>query len=380
MFHILEGFKVISRFFPNRLHDAKLFGEYFLFYIKKKLTKTFLWFEKNKNILVKFLLMKRGRYNRPFLHIATMGIIIIGVLVGPFIADTYPILSGKASAVNQLPSPSSSTQSIIADNNIFQTNISQKPRDQIIDYTVERGDTISTIADKFGISQDTIRWENNLSNDDLSVGDMLRILPVTGIAYKVQKGDTIYTIAKHFGVDAEKIVNWPFNEFANPETFSLVAGEILIVPDGVIPSEHATPTEQQSYVSQIQPGSVVSSGGYYWPSNGLVTQYPVWYHMALDIAAPIGSPIVATKNGKVLRVEVGGWNYGYGTNVVVDHGDGITSLYAHMSAVAVSVGQDVIGGKTIVGYIGVTGHTTGPHVHFEIRKNNVTVNPLPYVQ
>ncbi len=282
--------------------------------------------------------------------------------------------------MNQLPSPSSSAQSIVADNNVFQTNISEKPRDQIIDYTVERGDTISTIADKFGISQDTIRWENNLSNDALSIGDTLRILPVTGIAYKVQKGDTIYSIAKHFSIDAEKIVNWPFNEFANPETFSLVAGEILIVPDGVISAVHANPTEQQSYISQIQPGSVVSSGGYYWPSNGIITQYPVWYHMALDIAAPIGSPIVATKNGKVLRVEVGGWNYGYGTNVVVDHGDGITSLYAHMSAVAVSVGQDVIGGKTVIGYIGITGHTTGPHVHFEIRKNNVTVNPLPYVQ
>lgn len=325
--------------------------------------------------------MKRGRYNRPFLHISTMGVIVLGVLVGPFVADTYPIIAGRASTVNQLPSPSTDAQSIIADNNVFQTNVSAKPRDKIIDYKVERGDTISTIADKFGVSANSIRWENNLSSDDLTVGDSLRILPITGVSYKVQPGDSIYTIAKKFNTDAEKIANWPFNQYANPETFSLVAGEILIVPDGVKPSEKPViPDSEQSYFAQIPPAPVVSSGGFVWPMVGGVSQYPVWYHMALDITNPIGTPIVATKNGKVTRVEVGGWNYGYGTNVVIDHGDGLSSLYAHMSAVNVHIGEDVIGGQSIVGYVGITGHTTGPHLHFEIRRNNITINPLSYLR
>src|SRR5438046_8819811 len=106
----------------------------------------------------------------------------------------------------------------------------------------------------------------------------------------------------------------------------------------------------------------------------------MWDHRALDINEPVRTPVVATKNGKVAEVYAGGWNWGYGTHVVVDHGDGSRSLYAHMSAVNVSVGSPVVGGQTVVGYVGLTGRTTGPHLHFEIRKNNVTVNPLSFLR
>jgi murein DD-endopeptidase MepM/ murein hydrolase activator NlpD len=160
----------------------------------------------------------------------------------------------------------------------------------------------------------------------------------------------------------------------------LVAGQILIVPDGVQPS--ASPSYGnggEGYIARAPSVNVVPSGGYAWPANGMVTQFPSFYHMAYDIAAPVGTPIVATKDGIVKQVEVGGYNYGYGTNVILDHGEGMTSLYAHMSAVAVSVGQRVVGGQTVVGYIGMTGRTTGPHVHFEIRKNSVTLNPSIFV-
>ena len=351
---------------------------YLSHYLRKKITKMVVNFEDKKDILVRFLLMKRGRYNRPFLHIATMGVLGVGILVGPFLADTYPIFSSSAAAVSRTPSPAQE-QSLTADTDVFQTNVSQKPRDKVIQYTVERGDTLSTIAEKFGVSTDTIKWANDLSGDSLSVGDSLDILPVTGIAYKVQSGDTIYSVAKKFSVDAQKIVNFPFNDYANPETFSLVAGQMLIVPDGIKPSEKPYYAPQQTYIAKSQE-NVVPSGGYNWPVYGIITQYPIWYHMAYDIAAPIGTPIVATKDGVVGQVEVGGWNYGYGTNVIVNHGDGYSSLYGHMSAVAVSAGQAVVGGKTVVGYIGVTGRTTGPHVHFEIRHNGVTLNPASFIR
>ncbi|MDE2589513.1 MAG: M23 family metallopeptidase, partial [Patescibacteria group bacterium] len=329
-----------------------------------------------KDILVKFLLMKRGRYNRPFMHIATMGVLAVGILVGPMLADTYPIFSSNASAVSRIASSSSQQESIALDTNVFKTDVSQKPRDQIISYTVERGDTLSTIAEKFGISADTIKWENNLTDDNLSVGDDLKILPVTGIAYKVQSGDTVYSIAKKFATDAQKIVDFPFNDFANPETFSLVAGEILIVPDGV------QPTSQRTYIApvyvQVPEYSGERSGGFIWPIRGIITQYFTWYHTGLDIAGPVGTPIYAAKAGIADEASCG-WNYGYGCHVLLDNGGGYQTMYAHMvTQPVIGAGQSVTQGQ-LIGYRGSTGRSTGPHTHFEIRFNGHVVNPLPYL-
>ncbi len=345
-------------------------------YSKNKIIRLSIFFEKNKNILVKFFMMKRGRYSRPFLHFATIGVLGIGVISAPFLASTYPAFSSNSSLDTKIAS--SSEQSINVGDNVFQTEVSQKPRDKTITYTVQKGDTVSTIAQKFGISADTIRWANDLSDDTLNVGDTLKILPVTGISYKVQKGDTVYTIAKKFDTDPQKIVDFPFNDFANPETFSLVEGQMLIVPDGIQPAAQPF-VKHEVYIAQ-GPTTSFSAGGFTWPVHGIVTQFASWYHMALDIAAPVGTPIVAARTGRVIEVNTGSWDYGYGNDVVIDHGDGTKSLYAHMLNVNVSVGQMVSGGSSVIGWIGLTGRTTGPHVHFEIRKNNTTVNPLPYLQ
>lgn len=308
------------------------------------------------------------------MHVAAMGVLGIGVIASPFLADTYPIFAGDKANALAISSPSQ--ESIAVDSDIFQTSISSKPRDKIVNYTVEKGDTLSNIADKFGVSIETVRWANDLTNDSITVGDSLKILPVTGIAYKVAKGDSVYTIAKKLDSDAQKIVDFPFNDFANPETFSLVEGQILIVPDGVKPAEQPT-FRRQVYIAQ---GPVTISGlGFTWPVHGIVSQFAAWYHMAIDIAAPFGSPVVAAQNGVVESVNVGTWDSGYGTNVYVKNGD-VQTHYAHMSGVNVSVGQSVSAGSTVLGWIGMSGRTTGPHVHFEVIKNGVLVNPLPYLQ
>jgi murein DD-endopeptidase MepM/ murein hydrolase activator NlpD len=356
--------------FPDFLHV-------FVAFLKGKLIISSFAFEKNKNILVKFFMIKRGRYSRPFLHFATMGVLTIGVIAAPFLASTYPVFSQNSSTSAKIQSPTNN--SIAVGEDVFGTQISQKPRDKTITYTVQKGDTVSTIAQKFGISADTIRWANSLSDDNISVGDTLQILPVTGISYKVQSGDTVYTIAKKFASDAQKIVDFPFNDFANPETFSLVSGQMLIIPDGIQPS--AQPFIQpQVFIAQGPSSTSFSSSGFTWPVHGLITQFASWYHMALDLAAPYGTPIVAAKSGTVAQAMTGGYNDGYGNYVVLDNGDGYKTLYAHMEAVNVSPGQQVVGGSTVIGWIGMTGHTTGPHVHFEIRLNGTTVNPLPYLQ
>lgn len=309
------------------------------------------------------------------MHVMAMGVLGIGVIVSPFLADTYPIFGGQNNNL-QISSPSSK-ESIVVSSDVFQTVQSARPRDKVIDYTVEKGDTLSTIAEKFGISTDTIRWANDLSGDNITVGDSLKILPVTGIAYKVQKGDSVYSIAKKLASDPQKIVDFPFNDFANAETFSLVEGQMLIVPDGV------KPEEQPTYVRQVyivQGPVSISGAGFTWPVRGIISQFASWYHMALDIAANYGAPIIAAQSGKVSYVSTGTWDYGYGNNVWVDNGAGYASHYAHMTASNVSAGQDVVAGQTVIGWIGMTGRTTGPHLHFEIRRSGTLVDPLPYLQ
>jgi murein DD-endopeptidase MepM/ murein hydrolase activator NlpD len=346
-------------------------------YLKGKVISFSIVFENNKNILVKFFMIKRGRYSRPFLHFATMGVLTIGVIAAPFLASTYPVFSQNSSTSAKIQSPTNT--SIAVGQDVFGTQISQKPRDKTITYTVQKGDTVSTIAQKFGISADTVRWANDLSDDTINVGDSLQILPVTGIEYKVQSGDTVYTIAKKLATDPQKIVDFPFNDFANPETFSLVSGQMLIVPDGIQPSAQPF-IRPQVYIAQGPSSSSFSASGFTWPVHGLITQFASWYHMALDLAAPYGTPIIAAKSGVVVEANTGGYNYGYGNDVVIDHGGGYKSLYAHMEAVNVSPGQQVVGGSTVIGWIGLTGRTTGAHVHFEIRLNDVTINPLPFLQ
>lgn len=353
------------------------FVSFYLSYTQKKVLTYSLLFEKHKNILVRFFMMKRGRYNRLFLHVAAMSVVIIGIMAAPFLANTYPIFSKDQTQVS-LALIESEKQSISVDGDVFKTEISQKPRDKVITYRVQKGDTLTTIAQKFGISQNTIKWANDLTSDDLTVDDELKILPVTGLTHKVAKGDTVYTIAKKYDTDPQAIVDFPFNDFANPQTFSLVVGQMLVVPDGVKPSEIPSAPRRQVYI--VQGPATISAAGFTWPLRGVISQFAAWYHMAIDITSPIGTPVVAGQNGTVVKALAGTWDGGYGTNLMIDNGGGFQSLYAHLSSLNVSVGDTVVAGKTVIGYVGMSGRTTGPHVHFEVYRNGVLVNPLAFLQ
>src|SRR5450759_42720 len=162
---LLDSFLPVLKFisaFPDFLRTLGA-------YLKGKVISFSIIFENNKNILVKFFMIKIGRYSRPFLHFATMGVLTIGVIAAPFLASTYPVFSQNSSTSAKIQSPSNN--SIAVGEDVFGTQISQKPRDKAINYTVQRGDTVSIIAQKFGVSADTIRWANDLSNDNISVGD-----------------------------------------------------------------------------------------------------------------------------------------------------------------------------------------------------------------
>jgi len=261
------------------------------------------------------------------------------------------------------------------------TNKTLRPREDIIYYVVQASDTVSTIAANFGISVNTILWENDLNAYSLiRPGDKLAILPASGVSYKVGRGDTLAAIASKYGVDAGTILE--ANKLANANMLS--AGQKLIIPGGKKSNYSASQVARNvSPVAIIKdlfkPGNLKSfvSNKLAWPTVGArITQYFSWRHHAIDIANRTGTPIYACDSGVV---EVAGWGSGYGNQIVVNHGGGRISRYAHLSKFYVKNGSTVDKGE-VVGLMGSTGNSTGPHLHFEYIINGIKYNPLNYLK
>lgn len=357
----------------------KEFREYSLFIIEYSKAKFFIFshlFESNKNVVVKSVLIKRGRRNRFFSHTSAMLVLSLGALISPFVSDSSLFSKNNTQVLAQ---EVLGTEDSLVTNDVFETQVSEKPRDEIIIYTVQNGDTISTIADKFAVTEDTIKWQNNLKNDRITAGDQLEILPVAGVAHKVKRGDTVYTIADKYQANAQGIVDFPFNDFANPQTFSLIEGQMIIVPEGIKPEERPSgPAVVRRRFIATGPVNVTGAG-FTWPVQGTLNQGYAWYHRAIDIGNPVGTPIVAAHSGTVSEVYTSGWHGGYGIHVLISGDNGYTTLYAHMNGVNVSPGDKVSAGSSVVGWIGMTGRTTGPHLHFEIRSSAGLLNPLSFL-
>lgn len=229
-------------------------------------------------------------------------------------------------------------------------------------YVVREGDSLSEIAEMFGVSANTIIWANNIARGDLiSVGQTLVILPVSGVRYTVVKGDTLEIIAKKFKGDIDEIAR--FNDIAN--TAELAVGSTIVIPDG----ELGTAVREKYGV----PSTVVygtngpAYDGYYARplAGGRKTQGLHGFN-GVDLGAPFGTPVYAAAAGTVIVSRPAGWNGGYGQYVVVSHGNGTQTLYAHLGSIVTSEGFSVEKGD-IIGYVGSTGRSTGPHLHFEIR-------------
>jgi LysM repeat protein len=226
--------------------------------------------------------------------------------------------------------------------------------DQINTYTVRRGDTLGGIANMFNVSVNTVLWANDLKKGAaIHEGDQLVILPISGVQYVVKKGDTISGIAKRYGGDPDEIL-----AFNNIDQLS--AGDTIIIPDG-----EAAPASQPAKPNG-KPAQPSYAGYYAWPVSGGRLSQRLHGHNGVDIAAPAGTAIMAAAPGTVILARSGGWNGGYGSYVVVKHSNGTQTLYAHMSSVSVNAGQSVGRGQ-MIGGVGNTGHSTGNHLHFEVR-------------
>ncbi|MBI2038161.1 MAG: peptidoglycan DD-metalloendopeptidase family protein [Candidatus Magasanikbacteria bacterium] len=257
-------------------------------------------------------------------------------------------------------------------------------RDRIIEYIVQSGDSLGSIAGKFQISVNTILWENNLSiRSYLQPGDKLRILPINGVIHAVKRGDTLKKIAAAYSATVEDIVK--YNKLKTDGS-DLVIGEKILIPNGVKVAVRV-PVSPSRAVSQIaKPAAsrqIPTVSGYVWPTAvRLITQYFTWKHHGLDIAGgSLSTPNYAAKAGVVEKSQCG-WNSGYGCVIIIDHGGGIKTLYGHNSRLLVSAGDRVETGQTI-GLMGNTGNVrgrTGIHIHFEVWVNGVRTNPFRFVK
>lgn len=267
----------------------------------------------------------------------------------------------------------------------LKTHIPERPRYKAIEYTVGRGDSVYGIARKFGIKPQTVLMANYETLEDnphsLKPGQKLIIPPVDGLYYKWAEGDTLEAIAAKYEANLDEILTWPGNDIdlTNP---TIQPNTWVMLPGGKRPLKAITlPTiARTSNSGTANPGTAACSGGpvgggFVWPTNNhTVSGNEYWEgHLAIDLSANAGDPVYAAASGVVTQAS-GGWNYGYGNVIQIDHGNGYTSLYAHLSSINVGLCQAVYAGQ-LIGLAGNTGNSFGAHLHFEIRSGGSNIDP-----
>lgn len=278
-------------------------------------------------------------------------------------------------ALAPLDLPAVSGSALIPLPSLLEKDIAAGPieeaRTEVVEHIVNPGESASTIAANYGVSTATILAANNLSETSyIRPGDSLKIPPVSGVLYTVKPGDTLGEIAQTYKGDLDKILE--YNNLGSSAEIKI--GQSLMIPGGKIPPPPAY--ERSSSIAEEPaeptPPSSRASKGWVWPtSSHKINQYYSYRHRGVDIDGDIGSPIYSAKSGVIV---FSGWRGGYGKCMIISHPDGTETLYGHLSSYKRTSGN--VGGGELVGYMGSTGWSTGPHLHFEIRTSNGLINPL----
>ncbi len=300
--------------------------------------------------------------------------------VTPLVIEIEPYLYDQSGVLKPHSLPGTDVGSELSDTGEAPVSASEPKT-----YTIENGDTISGIAQKFGISVNTVLWANGMTARSLlKVGRTLTILPVSGVLHTVKKGETLGGIAKRYGADLDEVL--AANRIASAGQIRI--GQNLIVPGGqppapVIRQVAPTPPSTLGNVRDVflpPPTGVVGQGAeagrLAWPTDQhLINQYFHNGHPGIDINGNLSNHTYAADDGIVTYA---GWNSGgYGNMILIDHGNGMITRYGHHSKLYVKVGDQVTKGQ-VIGQIGSTGHSTGPHLHFELYVNGKRANPLSY--
>jgi murein DD-endopeptidase MepM/ murein hydrolase activator NlpD len=284
--------------------------------------------------------------------------------------------------------------SSISRNLQLKTNIPQRPRYDAVTYHVTLGDAMESIATQFNVKTATILYVNKDLGDNphsLKPGMELTIPPVDGLYYTWKDGDTFDSVANQFNAKADDIINFPGNniDLTNPV---VKPGTVIMIPGGSRPlrdweadlqatarvNNGSTATSDFSGAAVCPPGPVASSFG--WPADNHSLSGNGYGpgHLGIDISAPEGANIYAAGAGVVIMAQ-GGWNYGYGNVIMIDHGRGYVTVYAHLSQINVSV-CEIVGQGELIGLAGATGNAFGAHLHFEVRVGGKNINPYDLVQ
>jgi murein DD-endopeptidase MepM/ murein hydrolase activator NlpD len=269
-----------------------------------------------------------------------------------------------------------SSEAVLFPAPVLHTTVSERDRMAFITYTVQPNDNIWAIAQGFGLKAETVLWANpkvEKAPDLLSVGQRLVIPPVDGIYYTVAKGDTVEKLAKTYKTTVEKIVGFETNQLEEP--YTLAVGQQIMLPDGrkqVVRSNYYPMTRVGSAPKNAPKGT----GRFAWPTQGLLTQRFWSGHLGIDIANRTGVPVRAADDGYVIMAGRDTW--GYGNQVLIDHGNGYLTRYAHLDQIKVKAGESVQRNQQI-GTMGNTGRSTGPHLHFEIIYGQQRRNPLGFL-
>lgn len=329
-----------------------------------------------KEELVRKLIWSRGKLGRP---VATIFVMLVAFIIFTFgkVLDKSKYVVSKEVNYDYL----SSVSDIIPQQNTAITLIPEsRKQSEAFAYVIQGGDTLSGIGNKFKISVDAIRYVNGLKEGDvLNVGDELTIPPITGLIHTVESGDTLTSIAKKYDVPPQAVAD--FNYIL--DTGSLAIGTELVIPDAKVPEVviepiYAVTPVEPSYSAQP---ATPSAGFCVYPTSGsiITTQNFTWYHNGVDLAISFGQPmppIYSCRDGVVTRA---GWDpWGLGLHVRIDHGNGYETIYGHLSQINVGVGQRV-GRGAVIGTMGNTGRSTGPHLHFMVDFNGIPQNPFNYL-
>ncbi len=275
------------------------------------------------------------------------------------------------------------------------TTVPDRPRNEVIQYEAVKGDSIYSIAERFGLEPESIAWANSRSIIRvLSPGDQINILPVDGVYVQAIGSKTVQDLAAEYKVvDPYTILDSEFNGVLAGYDLDTIlpSGTWVVIPDGqaeeitwnpgIVTDDGGNGGTSSGFVTQFAPGQPGSCGAVQNPGGGAYWAQPLnsysWvrgftsWHTGVDLAAPIGTPVYAANSGVVI---FNGWNsWGYGTMVVLAHGPYLT-LYGHMSGTTVGCGQIVTVGQQI-GMVGNTGNSSGPHLHFEIRYGQTPQDP-----
>ncbi len=241
----------------------------------------------------------------------------------------------------------------------------------VIQYKITDGDNLGGIAKQFQVEIDDLAYANGIEDEGtlLHPGNSLLIPPGRGALYYVKDGDTVASVADKFKVDPSAIMTYNRLYF-EPEHFA--TDQLIFVPGADVPAmKRITISRTFTPTTGALPAR---TGRLSWPVNGVITQYFWWGHTGVDLAAPYGTTITSSDDGVVVAT---GWVAVGGLRVCVQHSGGLQTCYYHTSAVFVTPGQTVTRGQALAA-IGMTGVTTGPHVHWELKINGVAVNPLAY--